>query len=101
MLAHGFTVDFPGGTHRHRDGDYKSKAADPRAFFPSRFRGRLSTDEGHTIETHRQSAKLARHHHPQQGRISRLGRERAEAVAIKQFALDDDQRSRLLIRERL
>ena len=28
-------------------------------------------------------------------------RERAEAVAIKQFALDDDQRSRLLIRERL
>jgi hypothetical protein len=28
-------------------------------------------------------------------------RERAEAVAIKQFTLDDDQRSRLLIRERL
>ena len=27
-------------------------------------------------------------------------RERAEAVAIKQFALDDDQRSQLLIRER-
>jgi len=27
-------------------------------------------------------------------------RERAEAVAIKQFALDDDQRSRLLIRQR-
>src|SRR5262249_13276948 len=27
-------------------------------------------------------------------------RERAEAVAIKQFELDDDQRSRLLIRER-
>jgi hypothetical protein len=28
-------------------------------------------------------------------------RERAEAVAIKQFDLDQDQRSRLLIRERL
>src|SRR5262249_44110689 len=49
-------------------------------------------------------AKLARYHHPQQGRISRLGeapdREGAEAAAIKQFELDQDQRSRLLIRER-
>jgi hypothetical protein len=30
-----------------------------------------------------------------------IDRERAEAVAIKQLALDDDQRSQLLIRERL
>jgi hypothetical protein len=33
-------------------------------------------------------------------RSKRPDRERAEAVAIKQFALDDDQRRRLLIRER-
>jgi len=35
------------------------------------------------------------------GTVEAPDRERAEAVAIKQFALDDDQRSRLLIRERL
>src|SRR5262249_43555760 len=35
------------------------------------------------------------------GSVGAPDRERAEAVAIKQFALDDDQRSRLLIRERL
>jgi hypothetical protein len=34
------------------------------------------------------------------GSIEAPDRERAEAVAIKQFALDDDQRRRLLIRER-
>jgi len=34
------------------------------------------------------------------GTVEAPDRERAEAVAIKQFALDDDQRSRLLIRER-
>ena len=34
------------------------------------------------------------------GSVEALDRERAEAVAIKQFALDDDQRSRLLIRKR-
>ena len=34
------------------------------------------------------------------GSVGAPDRERAEAVAIKQFALDDDQRSRLLIRER-
>jgi len=34
------------------------------------------------------------------GSVEAPDRERAEAVAIKQFALDDDQRSRLLIRER-
>jgi hypothetical protein len=34
------------------------------------------------------------------GSVEAPDRERAEAVAIKQFALDDDQRRRLLIRER-
>ena len=34
------------------------------------------------------------------GTVEAPDRERAEAAAIKQFALDDDQRSRLLIRER-
>jgi len=34
------------------------------------------------------------------GSVEAPNRERAEAVAIKQFALDDDHRSRLLIRER-
>jgi len=34
------------------------------------------------------------------GSVEALDRERAEAIAIKQFALDNDQRSRLLIRER-
>ena len=33
------------------------------------------------------------------GSVEAPDRERAEAVAIKQFALDDDQRRRLLIRE--
>jgi hypothetical protein len=63
-------------------------------------------DENRQKETHRrQAAKLARRHHAQSWRIPRFGRgapdrEGAEAVAIKQFALDDDQRRRLLIRER-
>jgi hypothetical protein len=35
------------------------------------------------------------------GSVEAPDRERAEAVAIKLFALDDDQRRRLLIRERL
>jgi hypothetical protein len=35
------------------------------------------------------------------GSVEVPDRERAEAVAIKLFALDDDQRRRLLIRERL
>jgi hypothetical protein len=35
------------------------------------------------------------------GSVEALNREKAEAVAIKQFDLDQDQRSRLLIRERL
>ena len=35
------------------------------------------------------------------GSVEPPDRERAEAVAIKQFALDNDQRSRLLIRERV
>jgi len=35
------------------------------------------------------------------GSVEAPDREMAEAVAIKQFALDDDQRSWLLIRERL
>jgi hypothetical protein len=35
------------------------------------------------------------------GSVEAPDRERAEAVAIKQFALDDDQRRRLLIRERV
>ena len=34
------------------------------------------------------------------GSVEAPDRTRAKAVAIKQFALDDDQRSRLLIRER-
>jgi hypothetical protein len=34
------------------------------------------------------------------GYVETPDRERAEAVAIKQFDLDDDQRSRLLILER-
>jgi hypothetical protein len=34
------------------------------------------------------------------GSVEAPDRENAEAVAIKQFALDDDQRRRLLIRER-
>jgi hypothetical protein len=34
------------------------------------------------------------------GSVEAPDRERAEAVAIKLFALDDDQRRRLLIRER-
>jgi hypothetical protein len=34
------------------------------------------------------------------GSIEAPDRERAEAVAIKQFALDQDQRRRVLIRER-
>jgi hypothetical protein len=35
------------------------------------------------------------------GSVEAPDRERAEAVAIKLFALDQDQRRRLLIRERL
>jgi hypothetical protein len=35
------------------------------------------------------------------GSVEAPDHEKAVAVAIKQFALDDDQRSRLLIRERL
>jgi hypothetical protein len=35
------------------------------------------------------------------GSVEPPDRERVEAVAIKQFALDNDQRSRLLIRERV
>jgi len=35
------------------------------------------------------------------GSVEAPDRQRAEAVAIKQFELDDDQRRRLLIRERL
>jgi hypothetical protein len=35
------------------------------------------------------------------GSVEAADRDRAEAVAIKQFDLDQDQRSRLLIRERL
>jgi hypothetical protein len=35
------------------------------------------------------------------GSVEAPDRERAEATAIKQFDLDQDQRSRLLIRERL
>jgi hypothetical protein len=35
------------------------------------------------------------------GSVEAPNREKAEAVAIKQFALDDDQRRRLLIRERV
>jgi hypothetical protein len=35
------------------------------------------------------------------GSVEAPDRERAEAVAIKQFELDQDQRRRLLIRERL
>jgi hypothetical protein len=35
------------------------------------------------------------------GSVEAPDRERAQAVAIKQFDLDQDQRSRLLIRERL
>jgi hypothetical protein len=35
------------------------------------------------------------------GSVEAPDRERAEAVAIKQFDLEKDQRSRLLIRERL
>ena len=64
------------------------------------------SDEDRQKETHRrQAAKLARHHHaPPRGEllgyVEALNRERAEAVAIKLFALDDDQRRRLLIRER-
>ena len=51
----------------------------------------------------RQAAKLARHDHAENGQY--LGtveapNEKAEAVAIKQFELDDDQRRRLLIRLR-
>jgi hypothetical protein len=34
------------------------------------------------------------------GSVEALDRERAEAAAIRQFELDEDQRSRLLIRER-
>jgi hypothetical protein len=34
------------------------------------------------------------------GSVEAPDREKAEAVAIKQFALDNNQRSRLLIRER-
>jgi hypothetical protein len=34
------------------------------------------------------------------GSVEAPDRERAEAVAIKQFDLDDDQRRRLLVRER-
>jgi hypothetical protein len=34
------------------------------------------------------------------GTVEALDRERAEAVAVKQFALDQEQRRRLLIRER-
>src|SRR5712672_2761883 len=34
------------------------------------------------------------------GSVEAPDRERAEAIAIKQFALDQDQRRRLLIRER-
>ena len=35
------------------------------------------------------------------GPVEAPDRERAEAVAIKEFVLDDNQRSRLLIQERL
>jgi hypothetical protein len=35
------------------------------------------------------------------GYVEALDRERAEAVAIKQFDLDQEQQQRLLIRERL
>jgi hypothetical protein len=35
------------------------------------------------------------------GSVKAPDRERAEAVAAKEFALDEDQRRRLLIRERL
>ena len=35
------------------------------------------------------------------GSVEAPDRDRAEAVAVKQFALDADQRRRLLIRERL
>ena len=35
------------------------------------------------------------------GSVEAADRDRGEAVAIKQFDLDQDQRSRLLIRERL
>jgi hypothetical protein len=35
------------------------------------------------------------------GSVEAPDRERAEAVAVKQFDLDQDQRSRLLIRERV
>jgi hypothetical protein len=34
------------------------------------------------------------------GSVEAPDRERAEAVAIKQFALDDDQRRRLVLQER-
>jgi hypothetical protein len=49
---------------------------------------------------------LEGHHHAQSrgeylGSVEAPDREKAEAVAIKQFDLNQDQRSRLLIRERL
>jgi len=43
---------------------------------------------------------IIRKHGQYLGTVEAPDCERAEAVAIKQFALDDDQRSRLLIRER-
>jgi len=65
----------------------------------------LSTDEARKKETRRrQSAKLACHDNPKARAIPRDGRSAGSwagwAVAIKQFALDDDQCNRLLIRER-
>jgi hypothetical protein len=52
----------------------------------------------------RQSAKLARHHHAQPRRISRLGRSarsrEGRGYSRQEFVLDQDQQRRLLIRER-
>jgi hypothetical protein len=44
---------------------------------------------------------IIRSHGEYLGSVEAPDRERAEAVAIKLFQLDQDQRSRLLIRERL
>jgi hypothetical protein len=61
--------------------------------------------QAYQTEEARQSAKrrviIIRSRGEYLGSVEAPDRERAEAVAIKQFALDDDQRSRLLIRERL
>jgi hypothetical protein len=59
-----------------------------------------SDEERQKEAHHRQSAKLPRHSSAAKANISdRLKCESAQAIAIKQFALDQDQRSRLLIRE--